>query len=103
MGFHPRRIAAQRLLNATSALTPEVLFATISDKGVMAKDTIFQSVANVETGVFNITLPACEECNGPTKQDEQNSKGTSVLMEALHRYLEETALEEKVPEHAFVI
>mmetsp|Transcript_4246 Transcript_4246/g.13321 ORF Transcript_4246/g.13321 Transcript_4246/m.13321 type:complete len:405 (+) Transcript_4246:137-1351(+) len=58
---HPRRIAAQKLLNATLAagepLTPAVLNATINADGVLA-DTIFQAVANVEKGVWDVAKPA---------------------------------------------
>ena len=49
----PRRVAAQRILNASLnaglALTPELMNATISADGVLA-DTIFQAVADVEVG-----------------------------------------------------
>ena len=55
---HPRRIAAQQLLNSTAAnsLTPEFLFETINAKGVIA-DTIFQAIINVETGLWNVSMP----------------------------------------------
>lgn len=53
---HPRRIAAQELLNASAVLTPEVLFETINHKGVIA-DTIFQAVMSVETGLWNVSQP----------------------------------------------
>lgn len=59
---HPRRVAAQKLLNQSGHLTPDVLWSTINDKGVMAKDTIFQALINVETGSWNVSLPACTEC-----------------------------------------
>lgn len=59
---HPRRVAAQKLLNQSAHLTPDVLWSTINDKGVMAKDTIFQALINVETGSWNVSLPACTEC-----------------------------------------
>lgn len=54
---HPRRIEAQRILNKTSVLTPEVLFSTINDVGVRAPETIFQAIMNVETGLWNVSLP----------------------------------------------
>jgi len=54
--FHPRRIAAQEILNATTVLTPEALFDTINHKGVIA-DTIFQAIMNVETGLWNVSQP----------------------------------------------
>ena len=56
----PRRVAAQRILNASLnaglALTPEVMNATISADGVLA-DTIFQAVADVEVGLWAIAQP----------------------------------------------
>eukprot|EP00418_Pyrodinium_bahamense_P082999 CAMPEP_0179052758 /NCGR_PEP_ID=MMETSP0796-20121207/21921_1 /TAXON_ID=73915 /ORGANISM="Pyrodinium bahamense, Strain pbaha01" /LENGTH=448 /DNA_ID=CAMNT_0020749331 /DNA_START=66 /DNA_END=1410 /DNA_ORIENTATION=+ len=55
---HSRRVAAQKLLNISDELTPQVLFATINDQGVLAIDTIFQAIMNVETGLWNVSLPA---------------------------------------------
>ena len=56
----PRRVAAQRILNASLnaglALTPGLLNATISADGVLA-DTIFQAVADVEVGLWAIAQP----------------------------------------------
>ena len=56
----PRRVAAQRILNASLnaglALTPELMNATISADGVLA-DTIFQAVADVEVGLWAIAQP----------------------------------------------
>ena len=56
----PRRVAAQRILNASLnaglALTPGLLNATISADGVLA-DTIFQAVADVEVGLWSIAQP----------------------------------------------
>ena len=55
---HPRRIAAQKLLNSTAdkSLTAEFLFETINAKGVIA-DTIFQAIINVEKGLWNVSMP----------------------------------------------
>lgn len=53
---HPRRIAAQAVLNASAVLTPEVLFNAINHKGVIA-DTIFQALINVELGLWNVSQP----------------------------------------------
>lgn len=53
--LHPRRVAAQKLLNATASLTPENMFATINAPGVIA-DTIFQAVMSVETGYWNVSV-----------------------------------------------
>eukprot|EP00929_Paragymnodinium_shiwhaense_P069706 TRINITY_DN3516_c0_g1_i1.p1 TRINITY_DN3516_c0_g1~~TRINITY_DN3516_c0_g1_i1.p1 ORF type:complete len:417 (+),score=96.67 TRINITY_DN3516_c0_g1_i1:81-1331(+) len=55
---HSRRVAAQKILNATSAITPEILYSTIADYDVQATDTIFQAIMNVETGLWNVSLPA---------------------------------------------
>ena len=56
----PRRVAAQRILNASLnaglALTPGLMNATISADGVLA-DTIFQAVADVEVGLWAIAQP----------------------------------------------
>ena len=58
---HPRRVAAQALLNSTTegGLTPEFLFETINAPGVLA-DTIFQAIINVETGLWNVSQPDLE-------------------------------------------
>jgi len=55
---HPRRIAAQKLLNATEegSLDGETLFNVINAQGVLA-DTIFQAIINVELDIWNISLP----------------------------------------------
>jgi len=56
LGKPSRRIAAQRLLNASSALTPEVLYDVINAKYVLA-DTVFQAIINVEKNLWNISQP----------------------------------------------
>lgn len=58
----PRRIAAQKILNASKVLTPAVLFSALEDTGDLAKDTIYQAIMNVEAGLYNVSLPACKEC-----------------------------------------
>jgi len=60
--FHPRRKAAEKLLDQAKTLTPELLFDVLNDEGVMAKDTIFQVIMNVEQGLWNASLPACLAC-----------------------------------------
>jgi hypothetical protein len=62
---HSRRTAAQKILNSSTALTQDVMWKTISDMGVEATDTIFQAVINVETGMWNVTLPPCKDCIKP--------------------------------------
>jgi len=57
--FHPRRTAAEKLLDAAPVLTPNLLFQVLNDDSVMAKDTIFQVIMNVETGLWNASLPGC--------------------------------------------
>jgi len=60
--FHPRRKPAEALLDNADAMTPELLFNVINDFEVMAKDTIFQVIMNVETGLWNASLPFCTKC-----------------------------------------
>jgi hypothetical protein len=51
-----RRVAAQTILNASTHITPQVLFDTINAEYVIA-DTVFQAIINVEKGVWNISQP----------------------------------------------
>jgi hypothetical protein len=60
--FHPRRKEAEKILDHAKVITPELLFQVLNDDGVMAKETIFQVIMNVETGLWNASLPACIEC-----------------------------------------
>jgi hypothetical protein len=53
---HPRRVAAQKFLNATDSLTPELLFEAIDAPGVIA-DTVFQAIIGVETNHWNVSIP----------------------------------------------
>ena len=55
-GRPTRRIAAQKILNSSKAITPSVLFDTISAKYVIA-DTVFQAVISVEKKLFNASQP----------------------------------------------
>jgi len=57
--FHPRRIAAQEVLNASEygKITPGVLWAAINSKGNFA-DTIFQAIINVELNLWNTSQPS---------------------------------------------
>lgn len=59
---HSRRIGAEKLLNSTDAISAEVLFDVINNDAVMAKDTIFQAIFNVEKNIFKSSLPACKAC-----------------------------------------
>lgn len=56
--WHPRRLAAQKMLNGTAVdtLTGEFLFEVINSKPVRA-DTIFQAIINVEKGIWNVSQP----------------------------------------------
>merc|ERR1712070_838865 len=47
MGKPTRRAAAQAILNASTSITPDLLFRTINAKYVLA-DTIFQAIISVE-------------------------------------------------------
>jgi len=60
--FHPRRKAAEAILDNADSMTPELLWTVINDFEVMAKDTIFQVIMDVETGLWNASLPACTKC-----------------------------------------
>jgi len=57
-GKPSRRVAAQTMLNATAEnqLTPDILFTTINYEHVIA-DTVFQSIINVEKGIWNVSQP----------------------------------------------
>jgi hypothetical protein len=63
--FHPRRPAAEALLDNADSMTPELLWSVINDFEVMAKDTIFQVIMDVETGLWNASLPECTKCGTP--------------------------------------
>lgn len=60
---HSRRIGAERLLNASATLSADVLFDTLNDDAVIATDTIFQAIINVEKNMYNTSLPACKDCH----------------------------------------
>lgn len=60
--FHPRRKPAEKLLDNADSMTPELMWDVINDFEVMAKDTIFQVMMNVETGMWNASLPYCTKC-----------------------------------------
>jgi hypothetical protein len=64
---HSRRKDAQKILDAAPVITPELIFSTMNDDGVMAKETIFQVVMNVEKGLWNASLPACVKCGRDTE------------------------------------
>ena len=55
-----RRVAAQKKLNASAAITPELLFETINAEYVLA-DTVFQAIINIQKGVWNISQPDIKE------------------------------------------
>merc|ERR1712195_124331 len=59
---HSRRLDAQKILDNSDVLTPELLFSVLNNDGVMAKDTIFQAIINVEKDLYNTSLPACQSC-----------------------------------------
>ena len=62
-----RRKAAAAILDAhTGHVTPDLLFSILNDDNVMATDTIFQAIMNVETGLWNASLPACVSCGRNT-------------------------------------
>lgn len=57
-----RRKAAEKMLDQADVLSPELLFSVLNEDRVMAKDTIFQVIMNVELGLWNASLPACKSC-----------------------------------------
>eukprot|EP00928_Gymnodinium_smaydae_P071335 TRINITY_DN54958_c0_g1_i1.p1 TRINITY_DN54958_c0_g1~~TRINITY_DN54958_c0_g1_i1.p1 ORF type:complete len:438 (-),score=86.34 TRINITY_DN54958_c0_g1_i1:199-1455(-) len=57
----PRRIAAQKLLNATEVISPETLSSVINDRMVLATDTVFQAIMSVEDGLWNVSLPPLDD------------------------------------------
>jgi len=63
--FHPRRKPAQDLLDNADSITADLLFNVLTDHAVMAKDTIFQVIMDVETGLWNASLPNCTKCGTP--------------------------------------
>jgi hypothetical protein len=61
---HSRRIGAERILNKSAVITPELLYSVLNDEAVMAPDTIFQAIMNVEKSIYNTSLPFCKSCGG---------------------------------------
>lgn len=59
---HSRRLDAQKMLDSSKSITPELLMTVLNDDGVMAKDTIFQAIINVEKNMYNTSLPPCKSC-----------------------------------------
>jgi len=65
-GFgHPRRKPAEAMLDNADSITSDLLFNVLNDHAVMAKDTIFQVIMDVETGLWNASLPQCTKCSTP--------------------------------------
>mmetsp|Transcript_42535 Transcript_42535/g.76408 ORF Transcript_42535/g.76408 Transcript_42535/m.76408 type:complete len:468 (+) Transcript_42535:33-1436(+) len=61
---HSRRVGAERLLNNSVNINSDYLYQTLNDDEVIAKDTIFQMLANVEKDSYKTYLPPCEACSG---------------------------------------
>jgi hypothetical protein len=59
---HSRRIGAEKILNSSATITPELLYSVLNNDGVMAKDTIFQAIINIEKNAYNTSLPPCKSC-----------------------------------------
>jgi hypothetical protein len=76
--FHPRRKPAENLLDNADSITGELLFDVINDHAVMAKDTIFQVLMNVETGLWNASLPECAKCGTPVDSIWRPNKAALV-------------------------
>lgn len=60
---HSRRLGAEKLLNISDSITPELLYSVLNNDNVMAKDSLFQMIANVETNLYNTSLPPCLSCD----------------------------------------
>lgn len=58
------RLNAQKLLNASNRLSPQVLESVIDDEGVQEPSTIFHAMMSVEHNVYESALPHCEQCDG---------------------------------------
>jgi hypothetical protein len=61
---HSRRVGAERILNASKNINADQLYKTLNSDEVVAKDTIFQALMNVETDSYKTYLPDCEDCSG---------------------------------------
>merc|ERR1712070_347918 len=76
--FHPRRKPAENLLDNADSITGGLLFDVINDFAVMAKDTIFQVIMDVETGLWNASLPECAKCGTPESSIWRSTKAALV-------------------------
>ena len=66
--FRPRRLVAQKLLDASDDFTADALFETINAEGVIA-DTIFQAIINVEKDLWNVSKPDLKRGGGGGSRD----------------------------------
>jgi hypothetical protein len=62
-----RRIKAQKLLNESQVITPQLLESVINDGDVMESNTLFQALMNVEKDMYNTSLPHCADCDCGTE------------------------------------
>merc|ERR1712048_606585 len=82
---HSRRKGAMKLLDNNPHLSyPDGLFDLMADDEVIAKDTIFQAVFNVEKDTVATRLPFCESCDGCLDVDECVSSQESCCSERSH-------------------
>lgn len=58
-----RRVRAQKLLNESKVITPELLQRVITDDNVQNGATFFQALMSVEHNMYNTTLPHCDGCD----------------------------------------
>jgi hypothetical protein len=81
---HSRRIGAEKILNASTNINSDQLYKTLNDDEVVAKDTIFQALMNVETDSYKTFLPDCKDCSGCVDTDQCLKKGEDCCGERSH-------------------
>jgi len=56
------RVRAEKMLEKAKDITPELLQEVLNDKDVTTSNVIYQSLTNVEHGVYKSSLPHCANC-----------------------------------------
>lgn len=72
---HSRRIGAERILNASKNINADQLYKTLNNDEVIAKDTIFQALMNVQNDRYQSFRPDCEDCSGCVDHAKCLNKG----------------------------
>mmetsp|Transcript_79756 Transcript_79756/g.185189 ORF Transcript_79756/g.185189 Transcript_79756/m.185189 type:complete len:456 (-) Transcript_79756:110-1477(-) len=81
---HVRRLGAEKILNASKVITPELLYTVLNDDSVMATDTIFQAIMNAEKGLYNTSLPFCKSCGGCVDPNQCRKDGETCCTAREH-------------------